>query len=146
MKIPLNQPIGNPLYVCSLVIRKSEPDGLSRGMYANDGGAMMELCPPQAMAMLSRRNGTAMTNRIQQKDVVQLLARRMSTDEQTAEAWIDAFTETMYEAFKAGRSVTLPGFGGFYVRPQHEAWAFNFNPGQKLCALFGWSSSYKGQL
>lgn len=48
--------------------------------------------------------------------------------------------------YDEGRSVTLPGFGGFYIRPQREAWAFKFNPGQKLRALFGWSSSYKGKL
>jgi DNA-binding protein HU-beta len=87
-----------------------------------------------------------MTDRIQKKDVVHRLARRMSTDERTAEAWLDAFTEALYEAFKEGRSVTLPGFGGFYVRPHRESWAFKFNPSQKLRALFGWSSTYKGQL
>jgi Bacterial DNA-binding protein len=87
-----------------------------------------------------------MTDRLQKKDVVHRLARRMGTDEQTAAAWLGAFTDTLYEAFKEGRSVTLPGFGGFYVRPHREAWAFKFNPGQKLRALFGWSSSYKGEL
>jgi nucleoid DNA-binding protein len=57
-----------------------------------------------------------MSERIQKKDVVQHLARRMGTDEQMAEAWVDAFTETLYEAFKEGRSVTLPGLGSFYIR------------------------------
>lgn len=86
-----------------------------------------------------------MTERIQKKDVVQRLARRMGADEQTAEDWLDAFTETLYDAFREGRSVTLPGFGGFYVSPRSATWAFKFNPGQKLRALFGWSSSYKGK-
>jgi nucleoid DNA-binding protein len=57
-----------------------------------------------------------MADRMQKQDVVQRLARRMGTGEQTAEAWLDALTEVLYEAFKKGRSVTLPGFGGFYVR------------------------------
>jgi DNA-binding protein HU-beta len=87
-----------------------------------------------------------MTDRLQKKDVVHRLARRMDTDDQTAAAWLGAFTDTLYEAFKEGRSVTLPGFGAFYVRPHRGAWAFKFNPGQKLRALFGWSSSYKGKL
>ena len=87
-----------------------------------------------------------MSERIQKKDMVQRLARRMGTDEQTAEVWLDAFTETLYEAFKEGRSVTLSGLGGFYIRPHRDSWAFKFNPGQKLRALFGWSSSYKGKL
>ena len=83
-----------------------------------------------------------MSERIQKKDVVQRLARLMGTDEQIAEAWVDAFTETLYEAFKEGRSVTLPGLGGFYIRPHRDSWTFKFNPSQKLRALFGWSSSY----
>ncbi len=87
-----------------------------------------------------------MNERLQRKDVVQRLARRMGTDEQTAAVWLDAVTETLYKALKEGRSVTLPGFGGFYVRPHRAAWAFKFNPGQKPRALFGWSSSYKGKL
>ena len=90
--------------------------------------------------------GYRLSERIQKKDVVHRLAQRMGTDERTAEAWLAAFTETLYEAFKEGRSVTLPGLGGFYVRPHRDSWAFKFNPGQKLRALFGWSSSYKGKL
>ena len=87
-----------------------------------------------------------MTDRLQKKDVVQRLARRMDTDEQTAAVWLDAFIETLYEAFKEGRSVTLPGLGGFYVRPHRDSWAFKFNPSQRLRALLGWSSSYQGKL
>ena len=90
--------------------------------------------------------GYLLSERIQKKDVVHSLAQRMGTDEQTAEVWLDGFTETLYEAFKEGRSVTLSGLGGFYVRPHRDSWAFKFNPGQKLRALFGWSSSYKGKL
>lgn len=87
-----------------------------------------------------------MADRIQKKEIIQRLAQRMETDEKTAESWLEAFTDTLYEAFKEGRGVTLPGFGGFYVKPKGESWAFKFNPGQKLRALFGWSSTYKGKL
>jgi nucleoid DNA-binding protein len=52
-----------------------------------------------------------MTERMQKKDVVWRLARRMATGERTAEAWLNAFTEPLYEAVTGGRSVTLPGFG-----------------------------------
>jgi DNA-binding protein HU-beta len=41
--------------------------------------------------------------------------------------------------------VTLRGFGSFYVRPERSTWVFRFSPGQRLRALFGWSSTYKGQ-
>jgi DNA-binding protein HU-beta len=87
-----------------------------------------------------------MADRIQKKEIIQRLAQRMGTDEKTAETWLEAFTDTLYEAFKKGRGVTLPGFGGFYVKPKGESRVFKFNPGQKLRALFGWSSTYKGKL
>ena len=88
-----------------------------------------------------------MITRIQKKEVIQRLARRMEADEETAAAWLDACTETIYEAIKQGESVTLQHFGGFYVRPRfHGAWTFKFNPSQRLRAVFGWSSSYKEEL
>lgn len=87
-----------------------------------------------------------MASKIQKKEVVSRIAQRIGTDEKTAEVHLEATLEILYEAFKAGESVTLPGFGGFYVRPEQESWVFKFNPGQKLRALFGWSSTYTGEL
>ena len=87
-----------------------------------------------------------MSERIEKKAFVQQLAKRMHTDEQVATEWLEATLETLYEHFKAGKGVTLTGFGGFYVQPRGKMRAFKFNPGQKLRALFGWSSSYKGPL
>ena len=84
--------------------------------------------------------------KIQKKELVDRIATRMAIDEKTAEAFLDATLEELYEAFKAGESVTLPGFGGFYVRSERDTWVFKFNPSQKLRALFGWSSTYKGKL
>jgi nucleoid DNA-binding protein len=45
----------------------------------------------------------------------------MNADEATATAWVDGVIETLYESFKAGKGVTFPGFGGFYVRPSLKA-------------------------
>jgi Bacterial DNA-binding protein len=87
-----------------------------------------------------------MTDRLKKEEFVRRLATRMDADEATATAWIDGFVETLYESFKAGESVTLPGFGGFYVRQEPESWVFKFNPGQRLRAFFGWSSTYSGKL
>lgn len=87
-----------------------------------------------------------MTDRIDKKELARRLAARMDSDEKTAAAWIDGTLDTLYEAFKAGESVTLSGFGGFYVRPERGNTVFRFNPGQKLRALFGWSSPYRGDL
>ncbi|HLZ63153.1 MAG TPA: HU family DNA-binding protein [Ktedonosporobacter sp.] len=86
-----------------------------------------------------------MTDRITKGELTRRLAVRMKSDEATAAAWIDGVVETLYESFKAGESVTLPGFGGFYVRPEPASWVFKFNPAQRLRALFGWSSTYTGE-
>jgi nucleoid DNA-binding protein len=86
------------------------------------------------------------SERIEKKAFVQQLAKRMNSDEAVATEWLDATLDTLYENFKAGRGVTFKGFGGFSVRPKGRTWAFKFNPGQKMKALFGWSSTYKGKL
>jgi len=71
---------------------------------------------------------------MQKKEVVRRMAQRMNADEKTATAWLDACTETVYDALKQGESVTLPHFGGFYVRPRdHGTWTFRFNPSQRQC-------------
>jgi len=87
-----------------------------------------------------------MSDRWKKKDLVQRLAKRTKTDEHFAEAWLDAVTETLYEGFKEGRSVTLPGLGGFYLKRKSHSTVFKFNPSQKLRKLLGWSSTYKGEL
>ena len=87
-----------------------------------------------------------MSYRIQKKELISRLSQRMETDEKTAEAWLDAFIDILYESFKEGLSVTLTGLGGFYLKPKREGCVFKFNPGQKLRALLGWSSTYKGKL
>jgi hypothetical protein len=55
----------------------------------------------------------------------------MQAEDGVASAWLAAILETLYEHFKAGKGVTLKGFGGFYVQPKGRTWAFRFNPGQK---------------
>ena len=87
-----------------------------------------------------------MADRIEKQEFVRRLAQRMRTDEASAGAWLDGMLEEMYQTFRSGHGLTLPGFGGFYLERRREGWAFKFNPGQKLRALFGWSSSYKGPL
>jgi DNA-binding protein HU-beta len=84
--------------------------------------------------------------RIEKKEFVSRLAERMQTDEPTANLWLDGVLEEMYQTFRSGYGLTLPGFGGFYLDYRRDNWAFKFNPGQKLRALFGWSSTYRGPL
>jgi len=85
-------------------------------------------------------------DRIQKKEVIRRLSQRLETDEKTATACLDAVVEVLYEAIREGESITLPGFGSFFVRPSSSTWTFKFNPAQRLRALLGWSSTYKGPL
>ena len=85
-----------------------------------------------------------MAERVSKKEFVQLLAQHMKTDESIASDWLEGMLDTLYATFKKRKGVTLTGFGSFYVQPKGRTWAFRFNPGQKLRALFGWSSTYKG--
>lgn len=87
-----------------------------------------------------------MAERIEKKEFVRRLAERMSSDEASAEQWLDGVLEEMFQTFRSGCGLTLPGFGGFYLDRRRESTAFKFNPGQKLRALFGWSSTYRGPL
>lgn len=87
-----------------------------------------------------------MTNRIELKDLVRLVAQRVDRDSDAVELIIEATLDEIYEAIKRGQSVSLRTFGSFYVRPGSEAWVFRFNPSQRLRRLFGWSSSYRGEV
>ena len=87
-----------------------------------------------------------MAERIEKKEFIRRLAERMQTDEATATRWLDGVLEEMYQTFRSGHGLTLPGFGGFYLDQRRNSWTFKFNPGQKLRALFGWSSTYRGPL
>jgi nucleoid DNA-binding protein len=87
-----------------------------------------------------------MDERVRTPELARRLAKRMGTDQATAAAWLEGVVETLYACFKAEERVTITGFGSFYVRAEGLKWVFKFNPGQKLRALFGWSSSYSGRL
>jgi DNA-binding protein HU-beta len=87
-----------------------------------------------------------MSDRIEREELVRLVAQRTGQDMETVSKVVDAFLDEIYQAMKRGQSVTLKNFGGFYVRTERESWVFKFNPCQKWRALFGWSSTYKGEL
>lgn len=85
-------------------------------------------------------------DRVEKQDLVRLVAERVQRDGDTVEQILDATLEEIYQALKRGESVSLRGFGSFYVRPERESWVFRFNPSQRLRKLFGWTSTYRGEL
>ncbi len=87
-----------------------------------------------------------MRGRVDKKELVRLVSQRVQRDVDTVEEILDAMLEEVYEALKRGESVSLRDFGSFYVRPERESWVFRFNPSQRLRKLFGWTSTYRGEL
>ncbi len=84
--------------------------------------------------------------RLDKKELVGLVAKRLELSQRDAEAAIDATLDEIYNGVAQGRSVSLRNFGTFYVEPRRNAWVFTFNPSQKWRKLFGWHSTYKGDL
>ena len=86
------------------------------------------------------------TSRLDRAGLVERVAARTGLSARTSEKAVDAVLEEIYEAIKRGEGVALKNFGTFYVRPERESWVFKFNPAQRLRKLFGWSSTYTGDL
>ena len=80
------------------------------------------------------------------KSLINQVAQQLEQEPRVVENIIEATLEEIYESLKRGESVSLRNFGTFYVRPERKSWVFKFNPSQRLRALFGWSSTYKGKL
>ena len=87
-----------------------------------------------------------MGNKIKHKEFVSLYAKKMNCKKENAEKYMSGFIETLYHAFKNGESVTINNFGNFYVSQKRESTAFKFNPSQKLKAILGWASLFKGEI
>lgn len=75
--------------------------------------------------------------RIDKKELVHRISKRVPKGTGTVEEIVDATLEEIYEALKQGECVSLRNFGTFYVRPERDSWVFKFNPSQRLRKLFG---------
>ncbi len=70
----------------------------------------------------------------------------MNANPEAVEPIIEAALDEIYQALKHEECVSLRDFGTFYIRDEGETRVFRFNPSQKWRKLFGWSSTYKGEL
>jgi DNA-binding protein HU-beta len=86
------------------------------------------------------------TEGLERAALVGLVAARVQWDAGTVGQFVDATLAEIYQALKRGQPVSLRDFGSFYVRPGRDRWVFTFNPSQRLRKLFGWSSTYRGEL
>jgi DNA-binding protein HU-beta len=86
------------------------------------------------------------SERIDKKELLNRVSLRLGRDPDIVSEVIEATLEEIYQALKRGECVSLRDFGTFYVRPERQSWVFKFNPAQRLRRLFGWASTYKGEL
>ena len=87
-----------------------------------------------------------MPEKVDKAELARLVARRVDRDPVVVAEMIETTFTEIVEALEVGKSVSLREFGTFYVRPERGHWVFRFNPSQKLRALFGWSSTHRGDL
>lgn len=81
------------------------------------------------------------------KELVQRVSTQVNKDKKTVEEIVDATLEEIYQSLKRSESVSLRNFGTFYIRQERGSHSvFKFNPAQRLRQIFGWSSTYKGDL
>jgi nucleoid DNA-binding protein len=63
------------------------------------------------------------------------IADRMNTDNKTSEKFIEAFIDTIYESLRIRESITIAGFGTFYIKEHSQGAAFKFNLPKK-CVVY----------
>ena len=80
------------------------------------------------------------------KEWIEAVAARSGKPVSQVEPILEAGLEEIYQAMKREEKVTLVNFGTFYIDVRRSGTVFKFNPSQKWKALFGWSSTYKGEL
>ncbi len=86
-----------------------------------------------------------MTERVSKGDLVSRVVQRTARDTAIVEEIVDATFAEITAALADGTPVSVRDFGTFYVRVERDRWVFKFNPSQRLRALFGWSSTYRGE-
>jgi DNA-binding protein HU-beta len=80
------------------------------------------------------------------KDWIKAVAKETGQPETLVGTILDAGLEAIYQSMKREEKVTLQNFGTFYIDVRRSGTVFKFNPSQKWKALFGWSSTYRGEL
>ncbi|MFM2310937.1 MAG: hypothetical protein RLZZ04_213 [Cyanobacteriota bacterium] len=83
---------------------------------------------------------------INKKDLIKRVTQRVSHNSQEVEDIINITLDEISQSLKQGESVSVRDFGTFYIKVKREGSVFKFNPSQKLRKLFGWSSTYKGEI
>ncbi len=91
-------------------------------------------------------NKMMVKERLDKTDIIERVAQQTGQETSVVAEIIDTTFEEIYQAFKRGQKVNIRNFGTFYIDQRRSSTVFKFNPAQRLKALFGWSSTYKGPL
>ena len=83
---------------------------------------------------------------INKQELALRVVERTGAEHHIVDVVLDAVLEEIYTALKREESVSLRNFGIFYIERKRDGCVFKFNPAQRLRALFGWSSTYRGEL
>lgn len=83
---------------------------------------------------------------INKPELIERAAAQSGLSPQIIELALDSVLEEIYISLKQGESVSLKNFGTFYIRNEQHGCVFKFNPSQRLRKLFGWASTYKGEI
>lgn len=87
-----------------------------------------------------------MADKINKKELIERIANNTEKDIADVELIVDATFDEIYQSLKKGETVTIRNFGKFYIHERSSGTVFKFDPAQKLRAIFGWASTYKGEL
>jgi DNA-binding protein HU-beta len=85
-------------------------------------------------------------DKINKKDLIERIANKTKKDLAEVELIVDATLDEIYQLLKNRETVSIRNFGKFYIRERSSGTIFKFDPSQKLRAIFGWASTYKGEL
>ena len=80
------------------------------------------------------------------KEWIKAVSKETNQPEALVVSILEAGLEEIYQSMKREEKVTLQNFGTFYIDVRRSGTVFKFNPSQKWKALFGWASSYRGEL
>ena len=82
-----------------------------------------------------------------EKEIIQNIVKETGIEEKTVENVFNITIEQIVQSLKNCESVTVRNFGRFYIdQGQGKTKIFTFSPSQRLRKIFGWTSTYKGEV
>jgi len=82
-----------------------------------------------------------------EKELIQNVIKETGIEAKTVEKVFNLTIEQIVESLKRCDSVSIRNFGRFYIDQRHSnTMVFKFSPSQRLRKIFGWTSTYKGEV